>query len=50
VSGDDARALLARLRGANDRSRWVVRGRPASAYALVFRALLPDERSCASLG
>jgi hypothetical protein len=49
VRGGDARALLARLRSANDQSRWIVRGKPATAYALVFRPLLPDERSCSSL-
>jgi hypothetical protein len=49
VRGDDARRLLARVRTANDQSRWVARGKPATAYALVFRPLLPDERTCASL-
>jgi hypothetical protein len=49
VRGNDATRLLARLRTANDQSRWIVRGTPATAYALVFRPLLPDERSCASL-
>jgi hypothetical protein len=49
VRGDDARRLLALVRTANDQSRWVARGTPATAYVLVFRPLLPDERSCASL-
>ena len=49
VRGQDAATLLATLRHANDRSRWVVRGKPATAYALVTRPLLPDERNCGSL-
>jgi hypothetical protein len=49
VRGGDTGRLLALVRTANDQSRWVSRGRSATAYALVFRPLLPDERSCASL-
>jgi hypothetical protein len=49
VRGDETTRLLARLQSANDQSRWIVRGKPATAYALVFRPLLPDERSCAAL-
>jgi hypothetical protein len=49
VRGSDARRLLARLRTANDQSRWIAPGRPGTAYALVARPLLPDEQDCASL-
>jgi hypothetical protein len=50
LRGDDTATLLATLRNANDQSRWIVRGAPATAYSLVARPLLPDERSCRSLG
>jgi hypothetical protein len=49
LRGRDTATLLATLRRANDRSRFVVRGKPATAYALVTRPLLPDERNCGSL-
>jgi hypothetical protein len=49
LRGPGAATLLATLRRANDRSRFVMRGKPATAYALITRPLLPDERNCASL-
>jgi hypothetical protein len=48
VGGPGVRTLLATIRTANDQSRWRSPTRP-TAYALVLRPLLPDERSCASL-
>ena len=50
LHGARAATLRAALRRANAESRWVVRGAPATAYSLIVRPLLPDERSCASLG
>jgi hypothetical protein len=49
LRGPEAATLLATLRRANDRSRFVMHGKPATAYALVTRPLLPDERNCGSL-
>jgi hypothetical protein len=46
VAGTAARTLLARLRAANEQSRWTVRGRPGRTYELVVRPLLPDEPRC----
>jgi hypothetical protein len=48
VSGRSVGTLLAALRGANDASRWRS-ARTPTAYSLVARPLLPDERDCASL-
>lgn len=49
LHGSAAQTLLERLRTAHDGSRWVGRAGRGPAYALIARALLPDERSCASL-
>jgi hypothetical protein len=46
VSGKDATTLLARLRSADEQSRWFVRGRPARTYDVIARPLLPDEPGC----
>jgi hypothetical protein len=49
VGGRQARTLLATLKRANQESRWIVRGEPGTAYSLIARPLLPDERTCGSL-
>ena len=46
VGGRDVKTLLARLRTANEQSRWAVRGRANRTYQLVVRPLLPDEPGC----
>jgi hypothetical protein len=46
VAGKDVGTLLARLRSANEQSRWTMRGRPGRTYELIARPLLPDERGC----
>ena len=46
VDGKDVRTLLARLRTANEQSRWAMRGSPGRSYELIARPLLPDEPGC----
>ena len=46
VSGADVPALLSTLRRANELSRWKPRAGSGSAYSIVARPLLPDERAC----
>jgi hypothetical protein len=46
VGGTGVKALLAKLRSANEQSRWTVRGRPNRTYELIARPLLPDEPGC----
>jgi hypothetical protein len=49
VGGADAKVLLARLRTANELSRWTTPAAPGKSYELIARPLLPDEPDCASL-
>lgn len=46
VRGDGARRLTATLRKANELSRWVAWPGAKTAYQLIARPLLPDERRC----
>lgn len=46
VSGKDVAPLIARLRVANEQSRWVMRGQAGRTYQVVARPLLPDEPAC----
>jgi hypothetical protein len=46
VSGKNVKTLIARLREANEQSRWVVRGHAGRTYQVVARPLLPDEPGC----
>ena len=46
VRGADVAALLRTLRRANELSRWKPRAGSATAYSIVARPLLPDERAC----
>ncbi|MDX6573252.1 MAG: hypothetical protein QOC86_2408 [Gaiellales bacterium] len=48
VRGKDATTLLARLRAADERSRWFVRGRRGRTYEVIARPLLPDEPGCSA--
>jgi hypothetical protein len=46
VRGAEVATLLSTLRRANELSRWKPRAGSASAYSIVARPLLPDERAC----
>jgi hypothetical protein len=48
VGGRDAKVLLARLRTANELSRWTLAA-PGKSYEVIARPLLPDESGCESL-
>lgn len=49
LRGRAAAKLLGTLRRANNQTRWVMRGKAATAYSLITRPLLPDEWNCGSL-
>ncbi len=50
VEGAAAKTLLAALGKANERSQWIMRGKPGTVYQLVARPLLPDQRDCTPIG